>query len=616
MRYAMLGMDRPDVTCAVVFRATTLRVALLWMVLNMGNPATAQQLVLNGGFEEFRRCPGKLYEESTKELRNVQAVKGTPGFFHRCSDQMGTPDNWAGNQAPFEGEAYVGLVLTAHGGGDCAAREYIQLKLNEALINGHKYRVSFKVSSAGRSGYVTDRIGLRFSTVDRARRGVNEMLGFAPDLTNPQGQYLADTTEWVSVDGIYNARGGERFLILGNFQACNRTSKKPMAGKDGRSGRSSSKGRNAPDPSIPPEIVIRHRDLLKQAYVYIDAVSVTPLEGFEPPVMLVNEIACPKDLGPAARWDELIPDPGFDMNIPAYRAKWKKANGGTPDFFRGYAGIYVYASMDPDHREYVRTELKEYLDPCGLYQIRMRVKRNPKYGYAADNIGVAFLDTFVLERSRAALLHVASWRSPPGHVIEDPKAWQTICGQFQAPGRTNVMVLGNFTKDEGTVVVHVNPRAGPFAYYFIDDISLQRIGTVEGCTHDYGEDVVPSWSAELKYLAQQVPWPVQVQFSVAQHLPDTELDSLAATMRKMLDLDANLRFRIAGHTDASGTEKTNRDLSTRRAEAVRSALEQLGVPGTALTVTVHGSSEPLGDNRTPQGRVLNRRVDIWYLGKE
>jgi outer membrane protein OmpA-like peptidoglycan-associated protein len=589
---------------------------ILLMVAYPVAPTLGQELVLNGGFEEFRRCPGRLFEETTRELRNVDAAKGSPGFFHRCSDQMGTPSNWAGNLAPFEGDGYTGLVLTAQGGGDCNAREFIQLKLQESLVNGFKYRVSFKVAAAGRSGFVTDRVGLRFSTVDRARRGVNDLLGFPPDLTNAPGRFISDTTEWVSVEGIYNARGGERFLVIGNFQTCNRTPRKPMPGKDGRPSRRPQAGQQDEVPSIAPEITFRMKEMVKQAYAYIDAVSVTPLEGFEPPVILSNDMACAKDLGPAATWDELIPDPGFDLNIPAYRAKWKKANGGTPDLYRGYVGIYVYASMDPDHREYIRTDLKEPMDPCGIYQIRMRVKRNPKYGYAADNIAIAFLDTFVMERSRSVLLHPESWRTPKGHVMEDTKGWQVLCGEFRSQGRASIMVLGNFTRDEGTVVMRMNPRAGPFAYYYIDDVSLQRTGTVEGCTHDYGDSGVPSWSAELKRLAQEVAWPVRVMFGVAQHLPEQELDDIASTMLKMLALDPNIRFRIAGHTDASGTEKTNRDLSTRRAEAVRKELEGLGVPGTALSVTVHGSSEPLGDNRTPQGRALNRRVDIWYLGRE
>jgi len=67
---------------------------------------------------------------------------------------------------------------------------------------------------------------------------------------------------------------------------------------------------------------------------------------------------------------------------------------------------------------------------------------------------------------------------------------------------------------------------------------------------------------------------------------------------------------IAGHTDSTGAEEYNQKLSERRAESVRTALIGQGVaPGRVATVG-YGESKPIASNDTPEGRQLNRRVEI------
>jgi outer membrane protein OmpA-like peptidoglycan-associated protein len=68
---------------------------------------------------------------------------------------------------------------------------------------------------------------------------------------------------------------------------------------------------------------------------------------------------------------------------------------------------------------------------------------------------------------------------------------------------------------------------------------------------------------------------------------------------------------IEGHTDASGSDDHNVKLSQQRAEAVRHGLEQGGVdPERIVTVRGMGSAAPVASNDTPEGRQLNRRVEI------
>ena len=68
--------------------------------------------------------------------------------------------------------------------------------------------------------------------------------------------------------------------------------------------------------------------------------------------------------------------------------------------------------------------------------------------------------------------------------------------------------------------------------------------------------------------------------------------------------------RIAGHTDSTGSETYNQQLSERRAQAVMNALISYGVSAGRMTTIGYGESQPIADNSTQAGRQLNRRVEI------
>ncbi len=72
----------------------------------------------------------------------------------------------------------------------------------------------------------------------------------------------------------------------------------------------------------------------------------------------------------------------------------------------------------------------------------------------------------------------------------------------------------------------------------------------------------------------------------------------------------NTQFRIEGHTDSTGSAEYNKKLSQERADAVRNALIEKGIPADQLTAVGFGEEQPIGDNNTSKGRQANRRVDI------
>ena len=70
------------------------------------------------------------------------------------------------------------------------------------------------------------------------------------------------------------------------------------------------------------------------------------------------------------------------------------------------------------------------------------------------------------------------------------------------------------------------------------------------------------------------------------------------------------KLTIEGHTDSSGGDAHNQELSNRRAEAVKSYLVGAGIGADRLTARGLGASAPLASNDTPLGRSQNRRVEL------
>ena len=70
------------------------------------------------------------------------------------------------------------------------------------------------------------------------------------------------------------------------------------------------------------------------------------------------------------------------------------------------------------------------------------------------------------------------------------------------------------------------------------------------------------------------------------------------------------RVIVEGHTDGTGSPKSNRRLAQRRAEMVRGLLVETGVKPDRVEIRSYGEERPVGTNETAVGRRLNRRVEI------
>ena len=87
-----------------------------------------------------------------------------------------------------------------------------------------------------------------------------------------------------------------------------------------------------------------------------------------------------------------------------------------------------------------------------------------------------------------------------------------------------------------------------------------------------------------------------------------DLDTLAAALAGA----PNYMIEVAGYASSTGTAQHNQKLSEQRAEAVVNYLRQKGnVPMRRFLLPAgYGASNPAAPNNDPQGRALNRRVDV------
>ena len=105
----------------------------------------------------------------------------------------------------------------------------------------------------------------------------------------------------------------------------------------------------------------------------------------------------------------------------------------------------------------------------------------------------------------------------------------------------------------------------------------------------------------------------------ATNKADLNAESKASLQQFATVLKENNECDIAifGHTDNTGSDAINNPLSKKRAQSVSSYLKSQGVSASQIkTVDGQGSTNPVADNATVEGRKQNRRVEVYMYASE
>lgn len=104
-----------------------------------------------------------------------------------------------------------------------------------------------------------------------------------------------------------------------------------------------------------------------------------------------------------------------------------------------------------------------------------------------------------------------------------------------------------------------------------------------------------------------------ITFPVDGDQVNPQFYSTLAAVGEVLNEFEKTTIEVSGHTDSSGADNYNRDLSQRRANSVGYVLSQNGVMSQRMYIVGYGEAHPIASNAKPAGRARNRRVEIQII---
>ena len=332
--------------------------------------------------------------------------------------------------------------------------------------------------------------------------------------------------------------------------------------------------------------------------------------------------------------ENIVPNPGFEQlrgPMPEYDldgsvafrnsiAKWMSPTKTTPDLLFvvndyysdmphngiGMAGILTHnpdSKRSDTWREYLQIRLQEPLKAGEEYAIEFWAKKHRLSKLASNNLGAYLSISPFLNQDYYPLLDLSLVLNET-KVINSPDGdWTRISGTFRAYGSEQFLIIGNFFNNEQTTFVEIpieEKEASNYAYYLIDDVSLQQF-IPEPDLSDITPEVGQVIRLDRIYFAFD-KWDL-----LPQSFP--QLDQLAELLIKY----PGMTIAIHGHTDSRGSDTYNQRLSDKRSAAVLQYLLDNEIDPDRLESKGFGESKPIETNTTDEGRQFNRRVEFVVL---
>jgi outer membrane protein OmpA-like peptidoglycan-associated protein len=192
---------------------------------------TMPNLVPNPGFEAYAEPYCGWTQDIAKFNANVHAWSSpthtTPDLFSTKND----PECWAhpakhsgGRQTVRNGHGMAGIKVYGKGNTPTYWHEYLQVELTEPLAAGVRYTAECWVMRAVRSNEASNNIGMAFLHEPIATRD-RLPLYLTPRVNEEK---VVRRSGWHKVSGTFEARGGERWLLIGNFYSDEHTAHERM----------------------------------------------------------------------------------------------------------------------------------------------------------------------------------------------------------------------------------------------------------------------------------------------------------------------------------------------------------------------------------------------------
>jgi outer membrane protein OmpA-like peptidoglycan-associated protein len=143
---------------------------------------------------------------------------------------------------------------------------------------------------------------------------------------------------------------------------------------------------------------------------------------------------------------------------------------------------------------------------------------------------------------------------------------------------------------------------------------------VDGCAIDSDKDGVPDFKDKCPNTPQDVKVNFQgcpviaeyrFNFEVGSYKIDKKYYPEIEKLAKILKANPQIKIQIQGYTDNKGDYFYNKELSLKRANALREILiKKYKIDSKRIDIIGYGSDHPIASNDTPEGRALNRRIEV------
>jgi len=210
-------------------------------------------LIVNGGFESFEGKLKKVGQFSfVKDWRTATQVPADLYSTTTTSELVSAPKNFNGEQAPYEGETYAGIVGYSYRNSE--PRSYLTTRMTTDLVEGQMYCLKYKMSLSDLSKYAINNMGIYFSKHIVEIQTDNSIIQ-KEVYTSGQNEVVKEMDGWYHYCKIIQGKGFERYLTIGNFSTDENTTAEKVKRPTGMT---------APQRNV--------------AYYYIDDVSVTHIQ--------------------------------------------------------------------------------------------------------------------------------------------------------------------------------------------------------------------------------------------------------------------------------------------------------------------------------------------------
>lgn len=298
------------------------------------------------------------------------------------------------------------------------------------------------------------------------------------------------------------------------------------------------------------------------------------------------------------------------------------SNDTTPEkgAYNGYC--YTGFRFRKKYKEFLQVKLVEALHRGTVYEFSMHIRLAFWSNAVLRSFGVLFTKGGYKGQYDVVKGSMVDTVCVQGGLMGDYR-WITIKGFYKADGGEKYLTIGNFSPKIRRDMVRIDVfRLGPKeSYYFVDNIKLIKAPQFEEKIAT--ERIGPNYQELWRDSVLQVKDNISIGEKIALNniffvhgkyylLPESyiELNKLAQYLIQHRELE----IQINGHSDNAGSRSKNQKLSELRAREVFEYLIRKGVQNK-MYYKGFGSTQPIADNATEEGRNKNRRVEFEIIKK-